>query len=118
MVEGTQQRDLNVKATLLRHGNWDSLNNAVIWDANIPDHTIPNSLYLTGKPSRWGDLPWPPIGRDRSSYGWIDLGAETFQNAVLQLQTRSHSRNDAYKYAEAGPGRENCICYNRSTFAR
>lgn len=54
-LDGTQQqRDLKVKATLLRHGNWDSLNNAVIWDANIPDHTIPNSLYLTGKPSWWG----------------------------------------------------------------
>jgi len=82
LVGTQQQRDLNVKATLLRHGNWDSLNNAVIWDANIPDHTIPNSLYLTGKPSWWGDLPWPPIGPDRSSYGWINPGAETFRNAV------------------------------------
>jgi hypothetical protein len=51
MVEGTQQRDLNVKATLLRHRNWDSLNYAVMRNPNIPDHTIPNSLYLTGKPS-------------------------------------------------------------------
>jgi hypothetical protein len=36
----------------------------VVWDPNIPDHTIPNSLYLSGRPSWWGNLPWPPIGPD------------------------------------------------------
>jgi hypothetical protein len=63
-LDGTQQWDKNVKATLIRHGNWDSVNNAVVWDASIADHTIPNSLYLTGKPAWWGDLPWPSIGSD------------------------------------------------------
>jgi hypothetical protein len=61
-----QQLDRNVKATILRQGNFDYVNNAVIWDPAIPDHTIPNSLYLTGKPSWWGELPWPPIGPDRT----------------------------------------------------
>lgn len=65
-LDGTQQRDLNVKATLLRHGNFDYVNNHTMWDPAIPDHTIPNSLYLPGKPSWWGVLPWPPIGPDRS----------------------------------------------------
>jgi hypothetical protein len=64
-LDGCQQKDLNVKATLLRHGNWDAVNNAVVWDANIPDHTIPNSLYLTQRPTCWdADLAWPPIGPD------------------------------------------------------
>ena len=66
-LDGCQQLDRNVKATILRHGNFDYVNNTVVWDPNIPDHTIPNSLYLSGKPSWWGDdLPWPPIGPDRT----------------------------------------------------
>jgi hypothetical protein len=59
--------DPNVKATLLRHGNWDSVTNGVVWDPAISNHTLPASLYLSGKPSWWGSsLPWPPIGPDVS----------------------------------------------------
>ncbi|HVE39815.1 MAG TPA: glycosyl hydrolase family 28-related protein [Planctomycetota bacterium] len=59
--------DPNVKATLLRHGNWDSVTNGVVWDPGISTHTLPASLYLSGKPSWWGSsLPWPPIGPDVS----------------------------------------------------
>ena len=59
---GCQQLDRNVKATISRHGNYDYANNAVVWDPNIPDHTIPDSLYLTGEPSWWGSPScWPPI---------------------------------------------------------
>src|SRR5215475_56275 len=65
-LDGTQQFDRNVKATILRHGNFDYANNHTVWDPAIPDHTIPNSLYLTEKPSWWGVLPWPPIGPDQS----------------------------------------------------
>ena len=65
-LEDCQQLDRNVKATILRHGNWDAVNKDVVWDNRISDHTIPNSLYLTAKPSWWGDLPWPPIGPDRT----------------------------------------------------
>ena len=46
VLEQCQQWDLNVKATILRHGNWDSVHNGIVWDPNISDHTIPNSLYL------------------------------------------------------------------------
>jgi len=56
--------DSAVKSTLLRHGNWDSATNGIVWDPTISDHTIPNSLYLTSKPSWWGNLPWPAIGPD------------------------------------------------------
>jgi hypothetical protein len=65
-LEACQQLDRNVKATILRHGNFDYVHHAVIWDPAIPDHAIPNSLYLPGKPVWWGALPWPPIGPDRS----------------------------------------------------
>jgi len=56
--------DPNVKATLLRHGNFDYVTNSVVWDSNIPDHTLPASLYLTSKPAWWGNLRWPAIGPD------------------------------------------------------
>lgn len=56
--------DPNVRATLLRHGNWDSVTNGIVWDPGIADRTLPASLYLAGKPAWWGDLPWPAIGPD------------------------------------------------------
>jgi hypothetical protein len=56
--------DPNVKATLLRHGNWDCVTNSTVWDPHISDHTLPASLYHSAKPSWWGNLPWPPIGPD------------------------------------------------------
>jgi hypothetical protein len=56
--------DPNVKTTLLRHGNWDSVSNATVWDPAIANHQLPASLYKTAKPAWWGNLPWPPIGPD------------------------------------------------------
>ena len=62
---GPSKLDRNVKATILRHGNFDYVNNAVIWDATISDHAIPNSLFYSSQPSWWtSGLPWPPIGPD------------------------------------------------------
>jgi hypothetical protein len=65
ILEGCQQLDRNVKATILRHGNFDYFNNATVWDPTIPDHVIPDSLYLTDRPIWWPkNMPWPPIGPD------------------------------------------------------
>jgi hypothetical protein len=62
-----QKLDRNVKATILRHGNFDYVNNTTVWDSSIADHAIPNSLYLTARPLWWPDtIPWPPIGPDRT----------------------------------------------------
>ena len=64
-LEGCQQLDRNVKDTIIRHGNYDYVNNAVVWDPNILDHAIPNSLFYSSQPSWWtSGLPWPPIGPD------------------------------------------------------
>jgi len=60
--------DPNAKLTMLRHGNYDYFNRAVVWDAAIADRTIPTSLYLSAKPSWWGSQPWPPIGPDVSGF--------------------------------------------------
>ncbi len=57
-------------STLLRHRNWDYYSDAVkdCDDAGEPgcqsgdtDSTLPNSLYLSGKPSWFGSIAWPPF---------------------------------------------------------
>ena len=53
--------DLSVKSNTLIHGNWDAAGNSVRWDANLADHTIPNSYYLASKPAWFGNLNWPPF---------------------------------------------------------
>jgi hypothetical protein len=51
--------------TLLRHGNFDYVNNDTLWDPKQPSHAIPSSLYLTGKPVFWpAATPWPWTGPD------------------------------------------------------
>jgi Pectate lyase superfamily protein len=65
-LDGCQQLDRNVKATILRHGNFDYKSNAVVWDPDITDHNIPDSLYYSGRPSWWPEgVAWPPIGPER-----------------------------------------------------
>lgn len=79
--------DANVKRTLLRWGNWDSVtstNDTGTNDAtgtrfvsgevpstipNFPSpvpssQTLPASFYLSAKPSWFGAIPWPPVGPD------------------------------------------------------
>jgi hypothetical protein len=59
-----QALDLNVKATLIRHGNFDYVGNKTIWDPAIKETALPPSLYLKAKPDWWGSSPWPAIGPD------------------------------------------------------
>jgi hypothetical protein len=57
-------------STMLRHANWDSVTNGQKWctDSGEPgcqggdaNHTVPQSLYLSSKPSWYGNCTWPPI---------------------------------------------------------
>jgi hypothetical protein len=53
--------------TLLRHGNFDFVNNATVWSPSIAERTIPASLYLAGPPAFWpSGAPWPWTGPDAS----------------------------------------------------
>jgi hypothetical protein len=76
---GNVPLDNLVKSTLLRWGNYDTVSNTVLWNssevptAGVPfvngnavpsGHTLPNSFYLTSKPSFWGAMPWPAFGPD------------------------------------------------------
>lgn len=56
-----QSYDLNVGSTVIRHGNYDTVSNSIIWDPTISDHTLPNSCYLSAKPVWFGNLNWPPF---------------------------------------------------------
>lgn len=59
--------DLNVEARAGIHGNWEKFTQTQTWaadDTNVTDHTdhtIPDSLYLSGKPSWFFGLTWPPV---------------------------------------------------------
>jgi hypothetical protein len=80
---GTVQNDPDVIRTLMRWGNWDSVNNATRWQSSEvpsglanyanpvpPSQTLPASFYLSSRPSwwstPWGTPPWPAIGPDVS----------------------------------------------------
>lgn len=58
--------DPEVASTLLRHGNLEYFTGSVAWEPSIADHDLPDSYYLSGKPSFFGSLPWPAFGSDRS----------------------------------------------------
>jgi hypothetical protein len=65
--DGAAGNDPQVAATIYRHGNWDSVNNSVMWDGSNSDRAIPGSLYLASRPSWWcAETPIPPIGPDVS----------------------------------------------------
>jgi hypothetical protein len=78
-LDDCQQLDRNVRATLIRHGNYDYVNKAVIWDPNISDRVIPDSLLYSSKPSWWDNSPWPPIGPDKNPM----VGTIPAQNRML-----------------------------------
>jgi hypothetical protein len=69
--------DANVKTTMMRWGNYDTVNNAVRFvNAEVPSslvqyanpvpagQNLPASFYLSAKPSWFGATPWPAIGPD------------------------------------------------------
>ena len=54
---------------IFRHGNYDYVNGAVMWDTGTPGKTLPNSFYLSGKPAFFNGgsgYPWPWVTPDGS----------------------------------------------------
>jgi hypothetical protein len=64
-IHWDQQRDSQVRTTVIRDGNWDYLTTSVHWDHGV--QTLPNSLYLSGKPAFFGSCTWP----------WVDAAGGT-----------------------------------------
>ena len=50
-----------------RHLDFDYKSNTQYFNPSNPETTLPNSLYLTGKPAFFGSLPWP----------WVDPAGAT-----------------------------------------
>jgi hypothetical protein len=60
---GSGQSDI-VTTSLLRNGNWDAFHQSTQWGTGGAQ-TLPQSLYLTGKPAWWpGNTAWPWAGPD------------------------------------------------------
>ena len=57
--------DSQAYSTSLIHGNYDYVTDGVaLWQGGS-DHTLPNSMYYSSRPSWWcTEVPWPPIGPD------------------------------------------------------
>jgi hypothetical protein len=52
---------------VIQHLNYDVVNKTVVLDPNISDTTLPNSYYLSGKPTWFGSLAWPPFDPNNPS---------------------------------------------------
>jgi len=76
-IGGDGGPDAVAVSTSMRWGNWDSATNTVRFQASevpsgdsaypnsVPSNTnLPDSFYLTSKPSWWGNQPFPAIGPD------------------------------------------------------
>lgn len=83
--------DLLTASTLMRWGNYDTVNNAVRWVAvenasaapgypglSSPSQTLPPSFYLSAKPSWWGSVPWPAIGPDVTGGNIANVGGYAY----------------------------------------
>ena len=54
-----------VVTSLYRHGNFDAVNSAILWNPSISVRTLPASLYLRAKPGWWPTaISWPWVGPD------------------------------------------------------
>jgi hypothetical protein len=69
----------NSQETALVHGNYDYVNDDVVWDADISNHTIPSSMIFTnGWPAWFGStaLVKPAIGPDCTGFHTNEIPAE------------------------------------------
>jgi hypothetical protein len=81
--QGGAWDDGTAAANVHRHGNWDNVTREVVWSPLEPDRSLPASLYLTGKPTFFGSLPWP----------WVDPTGATHDRRVGRLPAKV--RHDA-----------------------
>lgn len=53
--------DSDSASTLLRKGNWNSVNNTIPSGESLGTETVPDSYVYKSKPLWFGDRPWPPV---------------------------------------------------------
>ena len=44
------------------HGDYDYVKGTFTWNSTISSHNLPNSFYLSAKPTWFGTLAWPAFG--------------------------------------------------------
>jgi hypothetical protein len=59
--------DATVRSNTIIHGNWDYATQTINWSPTIADTNLPNSYYLSGKPSWWGSAAWPPFNPNNAA---------------------------------------------------
>jgi hypothetical protein len=63
--DGSYPRDNALPyTTAFIHGDYNYANQSITWDPSIGSQALPASLYLSSKPSWFGNIAWPPIGPD------------------------------------------------------
>jgi hypothetical protein len=83
--------DMLLLSTVMRWGNYDTVNGAVRFvSAEVPSGisnyhnavpsspTLPASLYLSSQPSWWGSMPWPGIGPDVTGGNVANVGGHVY----------------------------------------
>lgn len=95
--------DSHLAASVFRWGNWDTVTSSndngtndstgtKFTSGEVPtgigtyantvpaSQTLPNSLYLSAKPSFFGSVTWPPIGPDVSNGDIANTGGHAYRN--------------------------------------
>jgi hypothetical protein len=128
---GTPPNDTRVATTLMRWGNYDTVNAAVRFvNAEVPSgitnfsnsvpasQTLPASFYLNARPSSWWGTPWgtpvwPPVGPDVSGGNISGYGGHA--NEIPARLCYENSAVDA-TYGAAGVRTFNATsCYTGSS---
>jgi hypothetical protein len=109
---GAGPDDTKVASTMLRWGNYDYATNAAAWNVlEIPSsllnfanslltsHTLPDSFYLSSKPSWWGSMPWPAVGPDVT--GGSDPAGHVYANPAQVCYNNGSSGSGVWNFNAA-----------------
>jgi hypothetical protein len=101
-MRGCPQSDALVATTLMRWGNYDTVNNAVRWvSSEVPiglslygnpvpsTHTLPPSFYLSSKPAWFGNAPFPLNGPDVTGGNIPNVGGYSNNNPAANCFSNS-----------------------------
>jgi len=111
--------DSQVKTTILRWGNYDTVNGASRFvAAEVPsglaqysnpvptNQTLPVSFYLSSKPAFFGAVPWPAIGPDVT--GGTETGGHAFRIPARRCYDNTSKTNGILNFNAA-------TCYGSSS---
>jgi hypothetical protein len=62
---GSQFNSLQPWTSIFLHGDYSNVTGTTTWAPGVTN-SLPQSFYLSGKPSWWGNTPFPAIGPDVS----------------------------------------------------